>query len=256
MLSSDCHAGPVTSPAPTSVPRTARDRARAQITAEILASARRQLAEAGADALSLRAVARDLGMASSAVYRYVASRDELLTRLIVDAYDALGAAAEAAEAAVPRDDVRGRFVAVAMAVRGWGLANPHEYALIYGTPVPGYAAPQATVGPATRVPALLVAVRSDAAATGRRTGAHRTGAGGSPPVAADSIDAAMDALAVDVPRESMLRGMLAWTALFGLVSFELFGHLHNVVDDAPPARDAYAAHQVALLADHTCEAAS
>ena len=75
-----------------SVPRTARERARAEITAEILDAARGYLATDGAPALSLRAIARDLGMASSAVYRYFKSRDELLTRLIIDAYDALGAA--------------------------------------------------------------------------------------------------------------------------------------------------------------------
>src|ERR1700733_3862182 len=100
-----------------SAPRTARERARAEITAEILATARRYLATDGAPALSLRAIARDLGMASSALYRYFGSRDELLTRLIVDAYDSLGAAAEASEAAVDRDDLAARLAAVCMAVR-------------------------------------------------------------------------------------------------------------------------------------------
>jgi hypothetical protein len=71
------------------------------------------------------------------VYRYVASRDELLTRLIVAANDALGSAAEAKEAAVARADLAGRWSAACSAVRGWALANPNEYALIYGTPVPG-----------------------------------------------------------------------------------------------------------------------
>src|SRR5215211_5359016 len=77
---------------------TARERIRAELTAEIADAARRQLAEVGAAAVSLRAVARELGMASSAVYRYFPSRDELLTRLIIDGYDALGAAAESADA--------------------------------------------------------------------------------------------------------------------------------------------------------------
>jgi AcrR family transcriptional regulator len=84
------------------VPRTARERARAEITREITEAARRHLAIDGAAALSLRAIARDLGMASSAVYRYVASRDDLLTRLIIEAYDSLGAAAEKAEATQDR----------------------------------------------------------------------------------------------------------------------------------------------------------
>src|SRR3954465_4125271 len=76
---------------------TARERVRAELTAEITDAARRQLASVGAAGLSLRAVARELGMASSALYRYFPSRDELLTRLIVDGYDDLGAAGEAAD---------------------------------------------------------------------------------------------------------------------------------------------------------------
>src|SRR5207248_3208991 len=79
--------------------RTARDRARIELTDEIKAVARRHLAEHGSAALSLRAVAREVGMVSSAVYRYFPSRDELLTALIIDAYDAVGERAEAAERA-------------------------------------------------------------------------------------------------------------------------------------------------------------
>ena len=93
-----------------SAPRTARDRARVEITAEILAAARRHLASEGAPSLSLRAIARELGMTSSAVYRYVASRDDLLTWLIVEAYNSLGAFGEIAEAGIGRDDLFGRFV--------------------------------------------------------------------------------------------------------------------------------------------------
>src|SRR5215207_3373039 len=101
---------------------TARERVRAEITAEITDAARRQLAEVGAAALSLRAVARELGMASSAVYRYFPSRDELLTRLIIDGYDALGAVAEHADdpAAPPEE----RWLSVCRATRAWALAHP------------------------------------------------------------------------------------------------------------------------------------
>src|SRR3954465_13373659 len=111
---------------------SARERVRAELTAEITDAARRQLAEVGAAALSLRAVAREVGMVSSAVYRYFPSRDELLTALIVDAYDAVGTAAEAALAAHQRAGVVTRWVAVSTAIRTWALAHPHEYALIYG----------------------------------------------------------------------------------------------------------------------------
>ena len=85
-----------------SASRTARERARAELTREIKEEARRQLAASGAQGLSLRSVARELGMVSSALYRYFRSRDELLTALIIDAYEALGGAAEAASSALPR----------------------------------------------------------------------------------------------------------------------------------------------------------
>ena len=129
------------------------------MTDEIKTIARRHLATDGAN-LSLRAVARDLGVVSSAIYRYFASRDELLTALILDAYNALGAAVEAADRGVVEAadgrDAAPRVDALALAgwpchaVRDWALAAPHEYALIYGSPVPGYQAPQDTVPAATR----------------------------------------------------------------------------------------------------------
>src|SRR5579859_6882260 len=117
-------------------PRTARERARAELTREIKEEARRQLAEVGANGLSLRAVARELGMVSSALYRYYPSRDDLLTALIIDAYNALGDAAERAIAATAGPSAR-QWLAACHAVRGWAVSRPHEYALIYGSPVPG-----------------------------------------------------------------------------------------------------------------------
>src|SRR5580693_9144815 len=93
---------------------TARERARAELTREIKEEARRQLAETGAQGLSLRAVARELGMVSSALYRYFPSRDDLLTALIIDAYNALGEQAEEANAAVKATHYRARFRAVCL----------------------------------------------------------------------------------------------------------------------------------------------
>src|ERR1700759_75355 len=130
--------------------RTARERVRAEITREITDVARAQLAADGAAALSLRAGARELGMVSSAVYLFFASRDELLTALIIDGYNALGAAVEQADAACPRGDYGARWQAATGAARGWSLTHPHEYALLYGSPVPGYQAPADTVAPAAR----------------------------------------------------------------------------------------------------------
>src|SRR3954453_9885477 len=144
--------------------RTARERARAELTEEIKTAARQQLATVGAEALSLRAISRELGMVSSALYRYFASRDELLTALIIDAYDALG---EAAEAAASGGDPLDDWIAIYAAVRDWARANPQEYSLIYGSPISGYQAPQTTVQPASRVPLLLLGLLQRAQASGR-----------------------------------------------------------------------------------------
>ena len=144
-----------------------RRRVRAELVREITDVARRHLAARGGAALSLRAVARDMGMASSALYRYFPSRDHLLTALIVDAYDGLGSAVERAEAAVDRQELVERFAAVGHAARAWARTNPHEHALIYGIPVPGYAAPQDTIGPAGRVAVVLRDILVDARRQGR-----------------------------------------------------------------------------------------
>jgi AcrR family transcriptional regulator len=218
---------------PRSVPRTARERARAEITGEILSAARGYLATDGAPALSLRAIARDLGMASSALYRYFGSRDELLTRLIVDAYDSLGAAAEASEAVVDRDDLPGRFAAVCRAVRTWALANPNEYALIYGSPVPGYVAPADTVGPATRVSVLLLQVLIDAVTQGKGPAEEPREAN------AAALGPILTQLPPGFPATLVQRGLMAWTGLFGVVSFELYGQLHQVVAEDAADRDAF-----------------
>lgn len=145
-----------------------RARVRAELTEEIKSVARRHLATEGAN-LSLRAVARDLGLASSALYRYFASRDKLLTALILDAYRALGDAAEDADAAVTDTDLRGRWLAVCHAVRQWALRHPAEYTLLYGSPVPRYAAPADTTALAQRVALTLTGILTDAARAGRLT---------------------------------------------------------------------------------------
>ena len=157
----------------TAKPETPRARARAAVVEEIKAAARAQLAERGAAALSVRHVARDLGMSSSGMYRYFASRDDLLTALIIDAYDALGEAVERADAAVDRADLFGRWWAAASAVRTWARARPQEYGLVYGSPVPGYTAPQETVGPASRVPLALAAILRDAWVASRAASERR-----------------------------------------------------------------------------------
>ncbi|MFF4054685.1 TetR/AcrR family transcriptional regulator [Streptomyces sp. NPDC001668] len=207
----------------------ARARARIEVTAAIKDEARRQLAEQGAAKLSLRAVARELGMVSSALYRYFPSRDDLLTALIIDAYDSLGESAERAHAAVAGAGPLERWVTVCEAVRHWALGHPHEYALIYGSPVPGYTAPQTTIPPAARVGLLLIGIVRDA---------HQgPGLAELAPVPedlrAESARIAAD-LAPDLPSEVAAPLVAAWAQLFGLVGFELFGQFHQVVEEREP----------------------
>jgi AcrR family transcriptional regulator len=220
------------------------------MTSEIKAVARRHLETDGAN-LSLRAVARDMGMVSSALYRYFASRDDLLTALIVDAYNALGEIVEAADTAVTdRDDLRERWLAVARAVRGWALANPAEYALLYGSPVPGYKAPQDTIPAAVRTPAVLARILSDGLASGALADitaaapASGTTARLTSAVRSD-LKRAADAVAPGLPEDLLMLGLTGWVQLFGVVSFELFGQFNNVID----ARAEYFDQQMELMAD-------
>ncbi|RKS77525.1 AcrR family transcriptional regulator [Motilibacter peucedani] len=218
-------------------PRTARARARAELTTAIADAARTQLAEQGASALSLRAVARELGMASSAVYRYVASRDELLTMLIVEAYDALGAAAEDGERTA-REAGGGpgtRWLGAARGFRAWARAHPHEYALVYGSPVPGYAAPAATVAPAVRTARVLIAILRDAVDAGQLE-APRAPLGRSV-VAAPVLE--LSGGLPPTPFEDLPeRALVLLSSLTGLVTYELFGHLVNTVSDVDTWFDA------------------
>lgn len=205
----------------------ARERARERVRSEALDIAARQLADVGAAALSVRAVARELGMVSSAIYRYFPSRDALLTALIVDAYTELGETATRAEATASRDDYRARIAALAHAVRGWALENRHRYALIYGSPVPGYAAPQDTVAPASMVSLLIASVFQDAVAAG-----HRPAVTPAMTASADLVEPLKRYFEIDAAGELVMVVIFAFTNLFGTVSFELFGHLNNTTGDA------------------------
>lgn len=198
-----------------------RARVRAEMTDEIKNVARRHLATEGAN-LSLRAVARDLGMASSAVYRYFASRDELLTAMIIDAYDALGSTAEAA---VRGQAFEQRFLSVCHAVRDWALAHPHEWALIYGSPVPGYQAPRDTVGPAVRVILLIGRIVAEASAAGEVEAGEPIGG-----QLGEELVAVAEQAAPGAPPQLAARAISAWIHLTGAVSTELFGQLNNTIE--------------------------
>ncbi|MET8843360.1 TetR/AcrR family transcriptional regulator [Streptomyces rubiginosohelvolus] len=186
---------------------TPRERYRAQVRAEIKQHAWEQIATAGASALSLNAIAKRMGVSGPALYRYFAGRDELITELIRDAYRSLADAVHAA--AVTGADP----AALAHVLRDWALADPHRYFLIYGTPVPGYHAPDEITGISQEIMADLLtawtAFEPDAPASpfAAHLADHRDWAGGHP-----------------APPGVLRRALAFWTRLHGVLSLELAGH--------------------------------
>ena len=181
-------------------------------------------------------------MVSSAIYRYFPSRDDLLTALIIEAYEHLADAIEGAEQSVSRADYRGRWLASGRGLRRWAVAHPHEWGLIYGTPVPGYRAPEATVAPVVRAANVVMDIQrdqfADASAFAPTTAQPMN----------DEVRAAIAPLLATFPdanSDALALGFASWVGLIGLVSFELFGHMHNVVNDAAKFYD----HELNRLAD-------
>ena len=208
--------------------QSARARVRAEVTREIIVAARDELAESGPAGLSLRAVARRLEMVPSALYRYFDNRDALLTALIVDAYEAVGtAAAEADGAVAATTSPLARWSAVADAVRAWAHEHPHEWALVYGSPVPGYEAPQDTVEAALKITRVITGIF--ASATPRLRG--RNALPPAPPKLARVLAPIEEELLPGRPPEVVAAAMLAWTQLMGCVSMELFGHYKGATTD-------------------------
>jgi AcrR family transcriptional regulator len=220
-----------------SASRTARDRVRDEVTREILAAAAAHLAQEGAAALSLRSIARDLGMVPSALYRYFDGRDALLSALILEAYTSLADQAEGSAdlaAQAPGSSDGARWVAVPLTMRAWALARPHEWGLIFGSPVPGYRAPEETVVPYARLATALVRPVAEAYRAGRlRVDATETESESSG--ATNAMDAALapvrDALLPDAPTSMVERILQTWCTLIGSISLELFGHWRNTVLD-------------------------
>ncbi|QDY75754.1 TetR/AcrR family transcriptional regulator [Streptomyces qinzhouensis] len=188
-------------------PRTPRERYRAQVRAEIKEHARDQIAAAGASALSLNAIAKQLGMSGPALYRYFAGRDELITELVRDAYRSL--ADTVRTAAASGADLAG----LAYTLRGWALADPQRYLLIYGTPVPGYHAPQDITGISSEIMAVLLdacaalAPEESPAPLDTHLADHRDWAGENP-----------------APPAALRLALTFWTRIHGLLSLELAGH--------------------------------
>jgi AcrR family transcriptional regulator len=213
-----------------------RERYRAQVRQEAKAAALAQLAQAGPAAVSISAIGRQLGVSGPALYRYFASRDDLLTELVIDAYrdlaealaavsrpasaEALAAVSRPAAADSPPSDrrSRARFEAAARAYRSWALAQPHRYRLLFGPPLPGYDAhAQPLVDAATAGMNVLIDILAE-------VGEHS--AAPLPQPLASQLEAWVHARAVD-PAIG-LRAIVAWSRLHGIVSLEIAGNFASM----------------------------
>jgi AcrR family transcriptional regulator len=196
---------------------------------EIKALARKQMAENGTASLSLGAIARAMDLTPSALYRYYASRDDLITALIIDAYNALADALEAAADARPRDDYAGRMLATSLAYRAWALEHPVDFLLLFGNPIPGYQVlAEQTKGAAERVfDAFLVQmqVAYDAGALRPDEERYRL----APEMCPESHDVQRNRPYTPVVDYT---GVACWSKLHGMVMLELTGYLPSAVGDA------------------------
>lgn len=227
MLSNVCDHRPVTT---TDRPLSPRQRGRVAAIEDIKRLGREQIAASGLAGLSLREIARSMGLVSSAVYRYYPSRESLLTALVTEAYDGLGAAVEAADAPLDRDDVAGRWRAHARALRDWAVTHPTDYTIVYGPPLAGYDAPPETYRPAQRSVEILFDALERGWAAGRLRPPDR--------VLPAELQAAVDELrerrGLRAPAGTVAAGLEAWTQLHGLIVLELHGHLRPAVGAAGP----------------------
>jgi AcrR family transcriptional regulator len=197
----------------------------------IKSAARRQLAEVGAPRLSLGAVASESGLALAEAQAIFGDRDELLTALIIDAYNASGTALETADRAAQEGHAAPgeRLLAAARGLRAWSIANPAEFALLYGSPVPGYDAPADTVGPATRTPAVLAGIVRTALVEGTLTPPRRRIPG--PPLILPVATELFGGLPGEPFGDLLERGIVLWSSLIGLLAFEVFNRTHDSVRD-------------------------
>ncbi|GAB3985013.1 TetR/AcrR family transcriptional regulator [Actinoallomurus acanthiterrae] len=206
-----------------------RARLRAETTREIKEIALRLMAAGGPDAISLRAIAREMGMTAGAIYSYFATRDDLITTLITDVYTELVDRAEAARDAVPETDPGGRVVAWAHAVREWALANPEGFRLIYGDPVPGFRPPEGGAAREAHHRACGGLTGLVAAAWPRATALHDGDYDWS-----DFDPGLVAEVRRDfpgLPPAAVALALRVWGRMHGLVALEIYGHIGPLASD-------------------------
>ncbi len=181
-----------------------------------------QIAEQGAPALSLRAIARALDITAPAIYNYYPDRDALVTALIVDAYTSFGDAQLAARDALPADDLLGRLRAIGVAYRQWAITYPERYQLIFGTPIPGYAPPLDQVLPVgARALSALVSVVDALRLAGRLRMPDLPAI----PPACRPVFEQWKVYGGNYDERSLLIAVLIWARVHGMVSLEIGNHL-------------------------------
>ena len=213
-------------------PRPRRQDARepGAMLAEIKASARQQMSEYGTAGLSLRGIARSLGITAPAIYNYFPRLDDLITALIVDAFTALAQAMESAETVEPSDHPAAKVLTLCLAYREWAIAHPTDFQLIYGNPIPGYHAPEEITVPLARRPFEGIFRWF--------LHAHQSGAltipteyADLPPVMAEAAAAWKHSSGFDMPDALLALLMSGWSRIHGAVMLELFHHLQPMVGD-------------------------
>ncbi len=209
---------------------TRRQRLRQATRDEILKTARQQIAADGNSALSLHAVARQMGMTTPALYRYFKSRDDLLTALIEAAYNSLGLALRRAVAACAACDFTAQALALARAYRAWALAHAPDFALTISSPLPDYSAPAEAIVPAIqRSVDLIVEIAANALAAGQLKPAPIYVR---PPSDLQAqLDAWKTSRGYGVPTQALHVAVIIWSRIRGLVSLELRGHIQPLIGD-------------------------
>ncbi len=209
-------------------PRPRRNEQQPNLHAAIKDTAWRQIAESGAPTLSLRAIARELGITAPAIYNYFPDRDALVTALIVDAFTSLGESQQAALRDLLPDDHAARLTTLGLAYRNWAVAYPQRYQLIFGTPIPGYHAPEDITLPAAAwaLTPLIETIQAIFAAGRLRTNqfAPRT------PVLTAMLEAwSQFASGPDV--EVLYAALVIWSRVHGLVSMEIGSQMPSFITD-------------------------
>ncbi|WP_372407601.1 TetR/AcrR family transcriptional regulator [Streptomyces luteireticuli] len=210
--------------------RGRRERLRAETTAEIKDVALELMASGGPGAITLRAIAREMGMTANAIYGYFATRDDLVTALVNDVYGELADALDTAGAKAPANDPAARIRSWAGTFRAWALDNPEGFRLIYGDPVPGYEAPTGGAAPEAARRACLSVTALAAAAWPHAERLHKGSEFTWSDFDPDLVEKIRPAFP-DLPPAAVALALRLWARLHGLVSLEVYGHLHTQTTD-------------------------